>query len=89
MKRQLSALAAAAVLLAVLAAGNALGMSNGGGNSSNAPGQARAEEQCMNVWGNVQATLVAGGGPKTSILTGPTNCDHFWQSEGVIGNPNA
>jgi hypothetical protein len=27
----------------------------------------------------------AGGGPKAGIPA-PTNCDHFFQSEGLIGN---
>ena len=28
--------------------------------------------------------VVAGGGPKVGV--GPTNCDHFFQGEGLIGN---
>jgi hypothetical protein len=27
----------------------------------------------------------AGGGPKSSVQDGPTNCDHFWQIIGAIG----
>lgn len=68
--------------------------SNGGGNSGDAPGQAQAAANCTNVWSELQADLVAGGGPKSEpvesdsgpFTTGPTNCDHFWQGAGIIGN---
>jgi hypothetical protein len=85
-------MAVLAVLAFGLFAAPASAQSNGGGNSSNAPGQARAEANCMHVWGELQADLVAGGGPKShpveslGTTSGPTNCDHFWQSEGIIGN---
>lgn len=74
-----------------LFAPTAWAQTNGGGNSADAPGQARAAENCTNVWSNIQADLVAGGGPKSQPVpgvgtTGPTNCDHFWQGTGVIGN---
>lgn len=75
-----------------LTAGPAVAQSNGGGKSSEAPGQARAAANCVHVFSEVQATRVAGGGPKSGVVeslgttTGPTNCDHFWQSEGIIGN---
>jgi hypothetical protein len=59
---------------------------NGGGNSANAPGQERAQANCIHVWSEIQADLVAGGGPKTELVSGPTNCDHFWQAVGIIGN---
>ena len=49
-------------------------------------GAARAQANCTKVWSEIQADLVAGGGPKSELATGPTNCDHFWQSEGLIGN---
>ena len=86
-----------AVLVALMlgvSAGAALAQTIGGGNSSNAPGQVQASANCTNVWQNLQADLLAGGGPKSQpvgdppFTTGPTNCDHFWQGEGVIG-PNA
>lgn len=83
-------------MLATLAAGlivtSAPAQSNGGGKSGDAPGQARAAANCVNVYAVLQADLVAGGGPKSALVeslgttTGPTNCDHFWQSEGIIGN---
>jgi hypothetical protein len=84
----------AAVVLG--ASGNAIAQTNGGGNSANAPGQERAASQCENVWSNLQAELRAGGGPKSGPSvgpigtfpdgSGPTNCDHFWQGQGAIGN---
>jgi hypothetical protein len=77
-------------MLAMLAIGAfaapASAQTNGGGNSANAPGQERAAANCIQVWSVIQADLVAGGGPKSQVATGPTNCDHFWQSEGIIGN---
>lgn len=86
---------ACAAVLASLTLGlipaSALAQSNGSGNSGNAPGQERAAANCMRVWSEIQADLVAGGGPKSQPVesigstTGPTNCDHFWQSEGIIG----
>jgi len=90
------------LLVSTIAAALAIGgtgasaMSNGGGNSGDAPGQERAEQQCENVWANIQADLRAGGGPKSGPSSGPigdypdgsgpTNCDHFWQLQGAIGN---
>jgi hypothetical protein len=82
------------VLALGVSAGTALAETNGGGKSGDAPGQANAGANCTNVWQNLQANLIAGGGPKSQpvgdppFTTGPTNCDHFWQEEGVIG-PNA
>ena len=83
-------------VLATLATGlfvtSAPAQSNGGGKSGDAPGQARAAANCEHVWGDLQADQVAGGGPKSQVVeslgttSGPTNCDHFWQSEGIIGN---
>jgi hypothetical protein len=85
---------ALAALVLALTPAAALAQTNGGGKSGDAPGQARAAENCMHVWSEVQADLVAGGGPKSEpvesdegpFTTGPTNCDHFWQDAGVIGN---
>ena len=78
-----------AAMLATLALGlfasPASAQSNGGGKSSDAPGQARAAANCEHVWGELQADLVAGGGPKSKPVasigatSGPTNCDHFYQ----------
>ena len=91
-----SLVVAASAALALAGAGNALAQSGGGGNSAEAPGQARAAEQCEVVWSEIQAELRAGGGPKSGPSvgpigtypdgSGPTNCDHFWQGQGAIGN---
>lgn len=96
MKRSLTAVVATTAVLALASAGSALAQSGGGGNSGDAPGQARAAEQCEAVWSDLQADLRAGGGPKSGPSTGPigtypdgsgpTNCDHFWQGQGAIGN---
>jgi hypothetical protein len=78
---------------AVLAfATTALAVSGGGGKSGTAPGQARAAANCGIGAANVgtidrqvAAGIQAGGGPK-SVDVAPTNCDHFWQTSGAIGN---
>jgi len=78
---------------AVLAfATTALAVSGGGGKSGTAPGQARAAANCGIGAANVgtidrqvAAGIQAGGGPK-SVDVAPTNCDHFWQGQGAIGN---
>jgi hypothetical protein len=82
--------------LSVATAGAAFAQTNGGGNSGTAPGQERAAAQCEQVWSEIQAELRAGGGPKSGPSvgpigtypegSGPTNCDHFWQGQGAIGN---
>jgi hypothetical protein len=82
----------AALVLALVPA-TATAQTNGGGNSGEAPGQETAADNCRHVFSDVQADLVAGGGPKSHpvddpggpFTTGPTNCDHFWQTQGVIG----
>jgi hypothetical protein len=90
--RRRTLVAVLATLVLGLFAVPASAQSNGGGKSGDAPGQARAAANCEHVWGELQADLVAGGGPKSKPVasidatSGPTNCDHFWQSEGVIGN---
>lgn len=92
--RRKTQVAVLATLALGLFAAPASAQSNGGGSSSDAPGQAQAEANCMHVWSELQADLVAGGGPKSEPIespsgpftTGPTNCDHFWQGVGIIGN---
>ena len=85
----------AIIALALATASGGLAQSNGGDNSATAPGQEEAAANCENVWSNIQLTLVAGGGPKSLPVdvgggvianSGPTNCDHFWQGNGSIGN---
>jgi predicted metal-binding membrane protein len=88
-----------AVLLVVVAAvatlafaTAALAVSGGGGQSATAPGQVTAAAQCGigkenfgTIDRQVAAGIQAGGGPK-SVDVAPTNCDHFWQTSGAIGN---
>jgi hypothetical protein len=94
MRRLLVAAVAFAFGLAM--AGTALAQTSGGGSSGSAPGQERAAAQCEQVWSEIQAELRTGGGPKSGPSvgpigtypegSGPTNCDHFWQGQGAIGN---
>jgi hypothetical protein len=94
MKRLL--VTATAVSIALGASGVALAQTGGGGNSGDAPGQVQASAQCEVVWSEIQADLRVGGGPKSGASvgpigtypdgSGPTNCDHFWQGQGAIGN---
>jgi hypothetical protein len=65
-------------VLALLAAPVALGF----GPSENP----RAVERCTaNVEKQTAKGTTSGGGPKSGIPA-PTNCDHFFQGEGLIGN---
>jgi hypothetical protein len=85
-----------AVLLSGAGTTSAVAMTYGAGASGDAPGQLRAEDQCETVWSVLQEDLRAQGGPKSGISegpvgtypegSGPTNCDHFWQLQGAIGN---
>jgi hypothetical protein len=80
--KTLIAVSVAALTLAAMGSGGALASTNGGGNSANAPGQAKAEENCSNTIDRQSANEVsAGGGPKAGVLA-PTNCDHFFGSPG-------
>jgi hypothetical protein len=58
------------------------------GNSGNAPGQARAADNCTNTYQQQIANGVSpGGGPKASSpFAGSTNCDHIYQST-ELGGP--
>jgi hypothetical protein len=85
MRRKTHMAKLATLALGVFAA-PASAQTNGGGNSANAPGQERAQANWTHVWSEIQADLVAGGGPKSDLATAQTNCDHFWQSERIIGN---
>jgi len=54
---------------------------NNNGNAANAPGQAKAQENCSeNVFKQTDKEVEAGGGPKEGFL-GPTNCDHNFNEE--------
>ena len=89
--RKYTLLLATVVAVVVTAfAGSALAVSNGGGNSANAPGQAKAAANCGGlssgtIGKQVANGVQAGGGPKAAEA-GPTNCDHYWQTSGAIGN---
>lgn len=62
-------------------------ISYGGGNSSNAPGQANALDNCeAAVMTQSDAGVSAGGGPKAGVPA-PANCDHYFQTTGAIGGP--
>jgi hypothetical protein len=84
------------VLLSAAGTTSAVAMTNGGGFSGDAPGQVGAEANCVNVYSVLQEDLRALGGPKAGASdgpigtypdgSGPTNCDHFWQLQGAIGN---
>lgn len=91
MRRAVLLVLVTAVAMLVFASA-ALGVSGGGGKSGTAPGQARAAANCGigpenlgTIDRQVAAEIQAGGGPK-SVDFGPTNCDHFWQTSGAIGN---
>ena len=81
MSRIKAAVAVSGVALALaVSGGSALAQTNGGGNSSNAPGQAKAAANCGNTIDRQSANGVsAGGGPKAGVPA-PTNCDHFFQT---------
>ena len=77
MRERLRAHAALAVVLTtVVAAPTALGYSNGGGRSEEAPGQVQARQQCDNVTSSQQISHGHGGGH--AGYGGPANCDHFY-----------
>jgi hypothetical protein len=77
--------APAALVATLVLSVPAMAASPGSGNSGNAPGQARAQENCVRTVDRQTAKgVAAGGGPKAGIPA-PTNCDHFFQSEGFIG----
>ena len=94
--RRLRVVLPLAVLLSGAGTTSAVAMTNGGGASGEAPGQVHAETHCVTVYSVLQEDLRALGGPKAGISegpigtypdgSGPTNCDHFWQLQGAIGN---
>lgn len=81
---------AAAFLSLVLAAPPAAAYTKGAGRSDQAPGQEKAMDNCdAKILDQTRRLLVAGGGPKQATEESaevPTNCDHFWQVDGYIGN---
>lgn len=81
---------AAAFLSLLLAGPPAAAYTKGGGRSYEAPGQEKAMDNCdANILDQRQRGTVAWGGPKQPTeeqTEAPTNCDHFWQNDGYIGN---
>ena len=75
----------AALAATLVLAAPAFAASPGSGNSGNAPGQEKAGANCGRTIDRQTAKgTQAGGGPKAGI-DAPTNCDHFFQSEGLLG----
>ncbi len=90
LRRKLSVLLAAAMMAATMlaGAGNAFAFANpdNKGKAADASGQAQAQANCFrNIEKQFEKGVAAGGGPKEGIPA-PTNCDHFFQQIGVIGN---
>lgn len=85
MKRFVVMLAVVAVLMVALAA-PAFAFAYNPNGLANGKGQGIALEKCGNAVNKQQSKGVsAGGGPKEG-LEGPSNCDHYYQLEGFIGN---
>ena len=78
MKRTLGAFVALCFVLLVLCA-----PAFGYGGPNPPPKAVAACEK--NIDKQTAKGVAAGGGPKAGIPA-PTNCDHFFQSEGIIGN---
>ena len=80
---------AAALLSALLAASPAAAYSKRD-RSEPPPGQERAMELCnSHILEQLGRAVHSGGGPKEPTeedAQAPTNCDHFWQNDGFIGN---
>jgi hypothetical protein len=75
-------LGSAAALVLAFGGGSALAWTNGGGNSLNTDGLAKAKANCSAAYHTQDGNGVqAGGGPK-SAETGPLNCDHYWGAPG-------
>ena len=85
----LKALALTAVLMLAVAVPGASALSNGGGNSGNAPGQANAAANCSAVFQHQSANGVfATGGAKAGFgspeFNTPDNCDHYYGAPGQL-----
>ena len=81
---------AAAMFSALMAATPAAAYTNGSGKSQEAPGWGHAADNCDEL---IEKQRDRGnharGGPKGPTEDGaeaPTNCDHYWQNDGFIGN---
>lgn len=81
---------ATAFLSLLLVASPAAAATKGGGASLQAPGYERAIEICdWHILDQLGRVVHSGGGPKEPTeedAQAPTNCDHYWQTDGFIGN---
>ena len=71
----------------------AFAVSNGGGNSANAPGQQNALENCVRNIINQNANGQTGANTgssndKKQLPTAVTNCDHFWGDNPTLPRPS-
>jgi hypothetical protein len=66
----------------LMMSGVAWAISNGGGNSANAPGQANAIANCIAALqkqnANGQTGAANGADDAKTTATAVTNCDHWW-----------
>jgi hypothetical protein len=77
--RQMTAAALIASALALGTGGAAQASTYGGGDSSTAPGQENAVENCTNtIDSQTEDGVTAGGGSKEGTPA-PANCDHYFQ----------
>lgn len=77
----------------LLTAGVAVADKGGAPNANAADGQANAAQNCVKVINKQNANGQTGANTGNSndpkaLDTAVTNCDHFWQNIGAIGNPN-
>jgi hypothetical protein len=90
MKRMIIVLTVAALMAVMLVVGAGSAFAVAYNEVSGGPSQAEindeAGENCEeNVMKQTEEDVAAGGGPKQDI-DAPTNCDHFYQREGNIGD---
>ncbi len=90
MKRIITVLTVAALMAVMLVAGAGSAFAKAYTEESGGPSQGNITEQAddnceANVMKQTEEEVAAGGGPKQDI-DAPTNCDHFYQREGNIGN---
>ncbi len=86
MRRFMVMLAVVALLVAALAV-PAFAVALPGSPGERGVGQETAFNNCEFKANQNQADneVIAGGGPKAGVV-GPTNCGHFFQETGLIGN---
>ncbi len=93
MKRMITVLTVAALMAMMLVAGAGSVFAKAYTEESGGPSQGNITEEAdrtcdANLRKQNEAEVAAGGGPKQDFGSGaPTNCDHFYQREGRIGQP--